>query len=245
MQKIFWLHIKKSAGQSTRRSLAPYYRQIDRHHNAKNFIQSPIEEWNDILNNYRTPLGDYQFRRSLFAKNYLYKDSFESMLKFAFVREPIDRCISQFFYLWRKTNPRTPQFWRQRLELFGKAVRNPGRLPSIGYDFDLFLDAISACRESPSSQSPMGLHFQTHTAAMWDDVVDESGTVLLDHIWRMEELAKGIASVREALGAESANSQGSVKRVNASQRTDFVPSGQHKKKIESLFSKDFDLYESS
>ena len=104
MQKIFWLHIKKSAGQATRKALEPYYVQTERKNNPKSFIQAPKEEWNDILNNFRTPLGPYQFRRSLFAQRYLYENEFEAMLKFAFVREPIDRCISQFFYLWRKQN---------------------------------------------------------------------------------------------------------------------------------------------
>lgn len=243
MQKIFWLHIKKSAGQSTRKALAPYYVQIDRHHNAKSFIQAAPEEWNDILNNYRTPLGEYQFRRCLFAKTYLYKSSFEDMLKFAFVREPVDRCISQFFYLWRKTNPKSMQFWRQRLELFAKALRRPGRVPNISYDFDLFLEAIAACRSSTSHQVPFGLHFQTHTAAMWDDVVDHNGTVLLDYIWRLEDLDKGLEIVRAALGGPDGPSDSKTTRINQSKQTPLAVTKQQKRKIETLFAKDFELYE--
>ena len=48
---FFWLHIKKSAGISTRKLLQPYYKEVDRVKRPKNFIQSSPAEYNDILNN--------------------------------------------------------------------------------------------------------------------------------------------------------------------------------------------------
>ncbi|MCH2075370.1 MAG: hypothetical protein MK180_00590 [Rhodobacteraceae bacterium] len=74
--RLFWLHVKKSAGQSTRNVLAPHYREVDRSAQLANFIQSPVEDYNDLLNTYLTPLGPHQLRRILFAKNPLYPDDF-------------------------------------------------------------------------------------------------------------------------------------------------------------------------
>ena len=99
-QEIFWLHIKKSAGQATRAMLSPWYREVDRSKRPACFIQSERRDWNDILNNYRVPLGELQFKRCLFARTYLWKDDYAALFKFAFVRNPMDRCLSQFFYLW-------------------------------------------------------------------------------------------------------------------------------------------------
>ena len=101
MKKLFWLYIKKSGGQSTRKALKPHYIEVDRS-KPQSFIQAKEYEYNDILNNYRTPLGDYQFKRSLFAKNFLFKEEWDSIFSFAFSREPIDRCLSMFYYLFWK-----------------------------------------------------------------------------------------------------------------------------------------------
>ena len=61
MKQFFWLHIKKSAGQSVRKALKPYYVEVDRVLKPRNFIQANYNEYNDILNNYRINLGNYQF----------------------------------------------------------------------------------------------------------------------------------------------------------------------------------------
>ncbi len=68
---FFWLHIKKSGGQTIRSLLKPYYREVDRDKKPKNFAQAEYGEYNDILNNYRFVLGEYQFKRCLFAKTFL------------------------------------------------------------------------------------------------------------------------------------------------------------------------------
>ena len=69
---FFWLHVKKSGGTSIRTILQPHYTLVDRAKKPVNFIQSKPSEYNDILNNYRVVLGEYQFKRTLFAKKFLF-----------------------------------------------------------------------------------------------------------------------------------------------------------------------------
>ncbi|NNC23541.1 sulfotransferase family 2 domain-containing protein [Salinisphaera sp. USBA-960] len=100
---FFWLHIKKSAGSRIRTLLQPHYVEVDRAQKPITFIQANPEQYNDILNNYRVVLGDHQFKRCLFAKKYLYPHNWDNIYSFAFSREPVDRCVSMFHYLyWRK-----------------------------------------------------------------------------------------------------------------------------------------------
>jgi hypothetical protein len=102
---FFWLHIKKSAGSSIRKTLQPHYVEVERSNTPVNFIQSHPNQYNDILNNYRVVLGDYQFKRALFAKKYLFDNhTWSKTFSFAFSREPIDRCLSMFYYLYYTKN---------------------------------------------------------------------------------------------------------------------------------------------
>ena len=102
-----------------------------------NFIQAQPEQYNAILNNFRIPLGEYQFRRSLFAKTYLYPQVWDSIVRFAFVREPISRCISAFFYL-RNQVGRERSFIQ---EMDADAL-------TIAQQFDLFLELIAQSQNS-------------------------------------------------------------------------------------------------
>lgn len=218
-KKFFWLHIKKSAGQSTRRLLQPHYLEVDRSQKPYCFFMGQKHEYNDILNNYRIPLGEYQFKRALFARDWLYKEEWDEMVSFAFCREPVSRCISAFFYL-------------------------NSDLGNLDYAFDKFLDAIAACRASPSSSAPMGLHFSTHTASMWDDVTDNNGTILLHHIFRLEDLIQGINYVFFKCGLTERVAP-LPEHINSNKRKlPFQPGRHHLSKIETLYGKDFDLYES-
>ena len=234
--RLFWLHVKKSAGMSTRRMLGPLYTEVERGKKPACFIQSRPEEYNDILNNYRVVLGEYQFRRCLFAKKFLYPDDFDRHFKVAFSRNPIDRCVSQFFYMWHK--PGRKRDLKLRL-MMAKQRRFSGRLE---YNFDRFLAAIEEARQSESNSWPHGLHFQTHTAAMWPDIVDENDTVLLDCIYRLEDLTLGVNHIRETLDQPPLEPDNSV-RTNTSSKSAFAPSSDQVRKIEELFGKDFDIYE--
>ena len=234
--KLFWLHVKKSAGISIRKMLAPLYVEVDRSESPACFIQSPKEEFNDILNNFRTGLGAYQFRRCLFAQKFLYADDFDTYLRVAFSRNPVDRCVSQFFFLWHRQN--AGQNVRLRLSM-ARQLRFRG---SLDYDFDRFLSAIEECRASSSNRTPHGLHFQTHTAAMWDDIVDEEQRSLLDLIFRLDDLHDGINSIRTYLGQHPLKEDQRTHR-NRTKKKDFAPSQAQERRIGTLFGKDFDIYE--
>ena len=240
-QQIFWLHIKKSAGQSTRLMLGPYYTVVDRNRCPANFIQSNPRDWNDILNNWRTPLGTYQFKRCLFAREFLWKETYDALFKFAFCRNPLDRCISQFFYLWEPAHRQKPKRKAPHLTILHD---DQGKKPLLGsrlhYHFDCFLDAVAACRDSDSNNHPQLLHFQTHSAEMWSDITDQHDNLLVDRVWRLDDLAEGINHVRALCGGPAVD----VVEVNTTKRKPaFTPTDAQRTRIETLFSKDFDLYE--
>ena len=233
---IFWLHIKKSGGTSVRKVLGPLYQEVDRKKQPANFIQSPKKCWNDILNNYRIPLGEYQFRRSFFAREYLYSSDWDQRFKFAFCREPTDRCLSQFFYLHFRSGTRNTITRRTRM--LGKFDFGS----ELSYEFDRFLERIAKSRASKSNYRPEGLHFQTHTAAMWDDVTCDKGIVILDRIYRLEEMADGLNEVFEIFGMPRQGAD-QLPRANTGEKRSFQLSKEQRTKVEDLFAKDFDLYE--
>jgi len=188
---IFWLHIKKSAGITTRRLLQPHYVEVDRVNKPKNFIQAEPAEYNDILNNYRVVLGEYQFKRALFAKTFLYPRTWNSMCSFAFSREPVDRCISMFYYLYWQDLGR----WKNAERLIETIIKARSVKNRISYAFDSFLYQIEFSLTSDSIYSPLGHHFSTHTAPMWDDITDLEGNILLTEVFRIDDLIKGINKV--------------------------------------------------
>ncbi len=238
---FFWLHVKKSAGISTRQLLEPHYLTVDRGNRPECFLQADQSAWNDILNNYRMVLGNYQFRRSLFAKTYLYPDTWDDMVSFAFAREPVSRCVSMFYYLFWETGMRG---LRKHLDVFMRLRRVP---VTTGRAFDLFLDVLEEAPRSPTNLRPISLHFTTHTAPMWGDVADDDGNVLLTRIYRLENLNRGIDEVYEMCGLpprEVAARDNVV--VNRTRRKGgYRPSPAQRRRIEQIFAKDFDLYENA
>jgi len=240
-KQLFWLHIKKSAGISTRNYLQPHYVRVDRIRKPKCFIQSPPEEHNDILNNYRIILGDYQFKRCQFAKKYLYPDTWDEIFSFAFSREPVDRCISMFYYLYWKD-----QSLVNRLKSTVLRYIDTRKLHySTSYAFDHFLDLALQARESDSIFIPIDNHFTTHTAPMWDDVTDEDGRILLTKIYRLEHLIEGVNQAFEACGLDKRIEPDEKKFNQSSIKRRYEPSPQQLKKIERIYAHDFDLYETA
>lgn len=235
---FFWLHIKKSAGQSTRKLLAPEYRQVDRSRKPKTFISADVSEYNDILNNFRIPLGDYQFRRAKFAKTFLFPEVWDEIPSFAFSRDPVRRCVSAFFNLTRDMERAN----RGRvLYAMSNLGRTQGRLHR---KFDRFCEMIEAARASDSIYQPYGLSFSTHTATMFDDVTDDDGKILLRYIFRLEDLISGINQVFEEAGIDR-KIMPLANRANSNAKTDaFQPTRAQIRCIESLYPKDFELHES-
>jgi len=228
---FFWLHIKKSAGGSIRRLLTPEYIDVDRDQKPMNFIQAHPSQYNAILNKFRIPLGEYRFRRALFAKRYLYPNNWDDLLSFAFVREPMARCISAFFYLRNQVG------WERSFLQEANATDRP-----IEQQFTLFLNVIESAQNSTSIYMPINLHFTTHTAAMWDDVTDENGTQLIRHIFRLDDLHKGLSFALNACGIDRDLAQ--LEHVNQrAHDLDYTPTAAQVAKIHSLYARDFDLYE--
>ena len=233
---FFWLHIKKSAGQSTRAMLQPHYQKADRSRRIQNFPESPASEWNDILNNYRVPLGAYQFRRCLYAKSFLYGDQWDGMLRFAFSRDPLDRCISAFFYLGgaRIGGVRGS---------FAHVPFGPIRQSALQFGFDRFLSRIESTRESRSNAGPYGLHFATHTAAMWPDVSDEEGNLLLSHVFDLKDMKPALELVFAACNLPAPDTAPEKAHRNKTRRrVAFRPSPAQIAKVEALYGPDFALH---
>jgi len=237
---FFWLHIKKAGGQSTRRLLAPYYKCVERNKRPECFIQNQPEYYNDILNNFRIPLGTYQLRRSLFAKRFLYPETWEELYRFAFVREPIDRAVSMFFHLfWR--HPRNASTEKKIVHF----LLHPRKFLSKPYAFDWFLERIEAVRCMEGVYSIRDLHILTHTAPVWDDVTDESGKVILCNLFRLENLEEKVARVFRECGLPSAQTSETLRVNKKPDHCFYEPTPGQKKQIANLFPKDFDLYQAA
>lgn len=243
-KKLFWLHIKKAAGTSTRALLQQHYVEVDRKNKPKNFIQATPDEYNDILNNYRVVLGDYQFKRSLFAKTHLYPDQWNDMYSFAFSREPIDRCVSMFHYLFSRG--KDVGHLRTMLHSVKNLLMTRKRASSTSYAFDVFLDYAHGARQSDSIYQPLGNHFTTHTAPMWEDITDLDGNVLLKEVFRLEALIEGINRAFCECGIdqrlEPSDEPFRKKKLN---RQRYAPSRSQIQKIEQIYPQDFEVYETA
>ena len=164
MNKFFYLHIKKAAGTSIKNALQPEY--VKSPADLCTFIGSPREEYNDILNTWRVPLGEYDYKRALFSKKFLYdKNEFEEMVKFTVIRNPYSRAVSCWKYLYG-------------------AAKRPQNLPKR-LSFSLFLKSLENNWRTKKNR-----HVATHTAPFWDDITDFNGKILIDQIIKIEELEK-------------------------------------------------------
>lgn len=234
---FFWLHIKKSAGGSLRRLLAPHYIDIDRIAKPMNFIQAHPSQYNAILNNFRIPLGEFQFRRCYFAKRFLFPNTWADLNSFAFVRNPIDRAISAFHYL-REQRGRERSFLQ---DMPNNIDFDPTK--GLDYQFDVFINLVAKSQKAESIYGPVNLHFSTHTTPMWPDVTDENGNVLLRHIFRLENMLDGVNMIFEQTDLPKRTDQ-DVQHVNVGNYSDdFSPSELQKRKLSNIYGNDFDLYE--
>lgn len=174
-----WLHIKKAGGTSLRVALGDTYCHVDRQSNPIPFVALPKDYWNDNLNFYRMPLGDYEFRRMLFARNYLYPEpEFSQRFKFAIVRNPYSRAVSAWRYLTRR--------WK---------ISRPRQMLSH-YRFEHFLERLPEFWDNVATDRHVG----THTAPIWPDVTDEDGSLLLDFVGHIERFQEDYVTICEHIG---------------------------------------------
>ena len=238
MSDLFWLHIKKSAGTSARDILSPFYTEVDRVNLPPSFLQTSSGCWNDILNNYRTPLGAYQFHRSEFAKRYLFPETWDNLFTLAFSRHPVDRALSMFTYLMYGRSPfHSLVKWTRLGVPYEKFLRGEK------YKLSLFLDMIEVQEgmRQKSAYQPYGLHFSTHTNPMSNDVLSPAGEVNIKNIFRLENFADGIKYCYECLGAEPPEIT-AIPHKNKTLST-ISPDLSQIRKIEKLFQSDFEIYE--
>ena len=243
--KVFWLHIKKAAGISTRESLGPLYKEVDRRNMPSCFISRPRDEWNDILNNYRVPLGSYHFRRSDFAKEFLYKDEWSEMATVAFSREPIDRALSMYYYLFSPFK-RNESFIRKVKSIISSSISSRKLLISESYALSAFLDLLDIQKDlrEKSIYEPAGLHFSTHTNPMSLDVGFQDGGTNMSHIFRLDNYEKGIEFCYSFSGVERPQYARCIIR-NRSNRKDFTLTKEQICKIQDLYREDFTIYENA
>ena len=238
-KKLFWLHIKKSAGTSTRALLQPHYVEVDRLNKPKNFIQATPEEYNDILNTYKVVLGEYQFKRCLFAKKFLYPECWDELYSFAFSRDPVDRCVSMFYYVYWKDSGT----FRNLLRSILNYVNTRKLLFNTSYAFDAFLDCAHEARLSESTYSPRGNLFTTHTAPVWDDITDAEGNILLKRVFRLEDLHEGINRAFMECGIDKRLERTSSELNKNKRRSSYEPNTSQVGRIKEIYGKDFEIYE--
>jgi hypothetical protein len=177
---FFWLHVKKAGGTSFRATFTPPYVQSDRRAPARSFAEAPKAEWNDMVNNFRIPLGEHDFRRMLFARDHLYgAEEFGRMFRFVIVRNPYDRALSCWHYL------------------------TGGIGGSAG--FERFLESLPWEWTSKHNR-----HLATHTAPVWPDITDDAGNLLVDEIYKLEEIDAVMPDLCGRLGV----SPGSFQHAN-------------------------------
>ncbi|MEF8792418.1 sulfotransferase family 2 domain-containing protein [Thiohalorhabdus sp.] len=177
---FLWLHIKKSGGQSIRKALGESYVETHRK-NPSPFLALPRQEWNDNLNNFRIPLGEYDYRRMLFAKEFLYPDDFSERFKFTVVRNPYARAVSCWKYLTRRGV--IQQVWpRFRLR----------------HRFEDFLAMLPEAWASRKNRQ-----LATHTAPVWPDITDGEGRLLVDFIGHLETIEEDFGIIAWRLGLPS------------------------------------------
>jgi hypothetical protein len=122
-----------------------------------------------------------------------------------------------------------------------RSVRN-----RISYAFDSFLDQIQISLTSDSIYSPLGLHFSTHTALMWDDITDLEGNILLTEVFRLEDLIEGINKVFSLCNIEKRlKPSDSIIENRTRNRRGYYPNRTQIRRIEKIFSKDFEIYENA
>jgi len=233
---LFWLHIKKSGGTSMRRMLTPVWDDIDSFDVLPSFKQVDSRYWNTLLNNARTPLGDYGNRRLLFARDFLYSN-WSEILSFAVARNPLDRAVSMFFYKY--VTPYQSSVVRRMLRFRG----SPFGLDRL---FDRFLDAVEITHRTPSAFTRQ-TDFAAHTAPMTPDITDAEGRLLATRVVRFEHFVEGLRAIVEECGGDPGAIEGQHEQrgKKRDRSRPFTPSPRQVRRIDEVFAGDFEHYETA
>ena len=116
-------------------------------------------------------------------KRFLYtEDEFNCMFKFVIVRNPYDRIVSAWKYEYRN-------HLKSPLNLFLKPKRTITK-----YSFERYLKLIPEVWKTKSKR-----HFAMHCAPIWSDITDWNGNVLVDRIYKLEDISEDIDELRSKL----------------------------------------------
>ena len=242
MNKIdaFWLHIKKSGGTTIKNCLGGNYSRLLRQAHCPSFIQSEIFLWNDILNNSRANLGEYQLKRCFFAREFLYKSSWEKLYSWTVMRDPIERVKSGFDYLMVRGNR-----WNLGKNSSQSVLVRSSNIIRYRFNkswaFDYFLDLVAI---SLDDYAAVDKHFACHVAPVFSDISDESGNILIKKIFILESLDNSIEEISSIYGDSTiVDRYYENKFRNRNKRSRFDLKTEQLKKIEELFQDDLSLYE--
>lgn len=237
-KNLFFLHINKSAGTSVKKMLGEHY-PVPNDKLPKTFIQIDPKYYNYNLNSHHVRLGEYSFKRALFAKKFLYED-FNSLYSFAFSRNPIDRVLSMFYYLYYKDGLKGHILRNIKSFRFYKEITF-----GVKKEFDIFLNYVYNIhienRLKYPNFSPLDNHFATHTAPMFPDI-SENENIILTKIFKLDNINQALIEVFENCNIKK---NPKIFKYNVRTKNSILkPSATQIKKIEKIYHKDFDLYES-
>jgi len=241
INKLFFLHIKECAGPLIKKILytKQLYTYLPQAKNPPTFIQSDQKYWNDILNNRRIYLGNYHNKRSLFAKTFLYKSEWPNLFKFTFVEHPYARIKSCFFYLY-KTHDNKKLFLEKTANYSNLKILKNYLISkiNINYCFDRFLDLVEFSLQNFSNNLK---NFRSHIEPFYSDITDDFENVLLDKIYKVEDLEKNLKEIFEIYKVDFDKKILDFRVDNKNKHTLELTKYQIKK-IDKIYSKDLECY---
>lgn len=163
--KFLFVHIAKTGGTSVRATLNRYRRRDP--YFIPQFLCSRLSHWTGHRIGGKIP----RHAKVIAAHEMLPREFFDSLFKFAFVRNPWDLQVSSFHHLKR-----------ERPHLVGDR------------DFESFL------RWKLDPERPYQFHIDTSIELQSDYLVDLHGNVLVDFIGRYENLEEDFHTVCDRIG---------------------------------------------
>lgn len=167
-------------------------------------------------------------------------------MRVGFAREPTDRCLSMFSYLF---DPKGGKHLNAYLSYLRgcKAVPLHRRLVwSRPSRFDAFLDTLEwqqSLRDGPDPALPIDLHFSTPTNPMSLDVLAPDGTSNLSHLIRLTSFEAGIDLCYNTMGMARPEPSRGIRHNSGVSDQKYLPLPAQQRRIEALFARDFDLFE--
>ena len=170
------------------------------------------------------------------------------MIRVGFARQPVDRCVSMFEYLFDPVGGKHLRPYLCYLRRCNIVPLHKRLAWSRAARFDTFLDAVEwqdAYRRGPDPAAPIDLHFSTHTNPMSRDVLQPDGTLALSHLIRLESFEAGIDLCYDLCKVTRPEGSHGIRRNSGATARRYEPSPQQRRRIEHLYAKDCDLYENA